>query len=252
MTNHWIDLQHCKTILVEGSNVAENHPMAFKWIRKAQENGAIIIHVDPRFTRTSATADMYARIRPGTDAAFLNTMINHVLVHELYDKDYVVTHTNALFLGNPAFDFRDGLFSGFDEEKLKYNAESWGYQLDGNGRPRVAASLDDPQCVFMRLKTFVSRYTPEVGERITGIPAAQIQQIAETMAKNRPGSILYALGMTQHTTGVQGIRAFTILQLLLGNVGKPGSGVNALRGEPNVQGACDMGVLNNYMPGYLN
>jgi formate dehydrogenase major subunit len=252
MTNHWIDLQHCKTILVEGSNVAENHPMAFKWIRKAQENGAKIIHVDPRFTRTSAAADMYARIRPGTDAAFLNTMINHVLVHRLYDEDYVTTHTNALYLGHAAFDFKDGLFTGYDEEKQKYSMETWGYQLNGNGKPRIASSLDDPQCVLSRLKKFVSRYTPEVGERITGIPAAQITQIAEIMAKNRPGSILYALGMTQHTTGVQGIRGFTILQLLLGNIGKPGGGVNALRGEPNVQGACDMGVLNNYMPGYLN
>jgi formate dehydrogenase major subunit len=252
MTNHWIDLQHCKTILVEGSNVAENHPMAFKWIRKAQENGAKIIHVDPRFTRTSATADMYARIRPGADAAFLNTVVNYVLVHKLYDEDYVKTHTNALLLGHAGFDFKDGLFSGFDEEKHNYGTETWGYQLDGHGKPRVAASLDDPQCIFARLKKFVSRYTLEVGERITGIPSTQIQQIAETMAKNRPGSILYALGMTQHTTGVQGIRGFTILQLLLGNIGKPGSGVNALRGEPNVQGACDMGVLNNYMPGYLN
>jgi formate dehydrogenase major subunit len=252
MTNHWIDLQHCKTILVEGSNVAENHPMAYKWIRKAQENGATIIHVDPRFTRTSAGADIYARIRPGTDAAFLNTMVNYILVHKLYDEDYVTTHTNALFLGHAAFGFKDGLFSGFDEEVHKYNTETWGYQLDASGKPRVGTSLDDPHCIFAQLKHFVSRYTPETGERITGIPASQIQQIAETMAKNRPGSILYALGMTQHTTGVQGIRGFTILQLLLGNVGKPGSGVNALRGEPNVQGACDMGVLNNYMPGYLN
>jgi len=252
MTNHWIDLQHCRSILVEGSNVAENHPMAFKWIRKAQENGAKIIHVDPRFTRTSATADMYARIRPGTDAAFLNTMINYILVHKLYDEDYVKTHTNALFLGRTDFGFKDGLFSGFDEEKHKYATDTWGYQLDAGGKPRVATSLDDPHCVFSQLKKFVSRYTLGVGENITGIPGAQIQQVAEIMAKNRPGSILYALGMTQHTTGVQGIRGFTILQLLLGNVGKPGGGVNALRGEPNVQGACDMGVLNNYMPGYLN
>jgi formate dehydrogenase major subunit len=252
MTNHWVDMQHAKTVLVEGSNVAENHPMAFKWIRKAQENGAKIIHVDPRFTRTSATADMYARIRPGTDAAFLNTMINHVLVNNLYDEDFVKTHTNALFLGTTDFDFKDGLFSGFDQEKHSYDTKTWGYQLDAKGKPRVAASLDDPQCVFARLKTFVSRYSLEMGERITGIPAAQIREISETMARNRPGTILYALGMTQHTTGVQGIRAFTILQLLLGNLGKPGSGVNALRGEPNVQGACDMGVLNNYLPGYLD
>src|SRR5271163_528890 len=252
MTNHWIDLQNCKTILVEGSNVAENHPMAFKWIRKAQENGAKIIHVDPRFTRTSAAADVYARIRPGTDAAFQNTMINYILVNKLYDEDYVLTHTNALFLGDEAFEFKDGVFSGFDAENHKYHTETWGYQLDTKGKPRVAKSLDDPHCVFSRLKTFVSRYTLETGEQITGIPSEQIKQIAEMMAKNRPGSILYALGMTQHTTGVQGIRAFTILQLLLGNIGKPGSGVNALRGEPNVQGACDMGVLNNYLPGYID
>src|SRR3954471_8016116 len=252
MTNHWIDLQNCKTILVEGSNVAENHPMAFKWIRKAQEHGATIIHVDPRFTRTSAAADVYARIRPGTDAAFQNTMINHVIVNKLYDEDYVVTHTNALYLSDEAFDFKDGVFSGFDEEHHKYDTKTWGYQLDPKGKPRVAKTLDDPHCVFSRLKTHVSRYTLEMGERITGVPAAQIRQIAETMANTRPGSILYALGMTQHTTAVQGIRSFTILQLLLGNIGKPGGGVNALRGEPNVQGACDMGVLNNYMPGYLN
>ena len=118
MTNHWSDLQHCKTILVEGSNVAENHPMAFKWIRKAQENGATIIHVDPRFSRTSAAADIYARIRPGADAAFLNTIINYVIVNELYDEDYVVTHTNALFLGDPRFAFRDGLFSGFLDDPI--------------------------------------------------------------------------------------------------------------------------------------
>jgi formate dehydrogenase major subunit len=252
MTNHWADLQHSKAILVEGSNVAENHVMAMKWIRKAQENGAIMIHVDPRFTRTSAGADMFARIRPGADAALLNTMINYVLVNNLYDEDYVTIHTNALMLGDTAFDFNGGLFSGFDGPNYKYHTESWGYQLDGARRPRVARSLDDPQCIFTRLRKFFSRYTLEAGEQMTGIPAAQIKLIADTMVKNRPGTILYALGMTQHTTGVQGIRAFTILQLLLGNIGKPGGGVNALRGEPNVQGACDMGVLNNYTTGYLN
>ena len=252
MTNHWVDLQNCKTILVEGSNVAENHPMAFKWIRKAQENGAKIIHVDPRYTRTSAAADVYARIRPGTDAAFQNTMISHIIVNKLYDEDYVVTHTNALYMGDEAFDFKDGVFSGYDEATHSYDTRTWGYQLDAKSYPRIAKSLDDPHCIFSRLKTFVSRYTLEMGERITGIPADQIRQIAEMMATNKPGSILYALGMTQHTTGVQGIRSFTILQLLLGNIGKPGGGVNALRGEPNVQGACDMAVLYNYFPGYLN
>jgi formate dehydrogenase major subunit len=252
MTNHWAYLQHCKAILVEGSNVAENHVMAMKWIRKAQENGAVLIHVDPRYTRTSAGADIYARIRPGTDVAFLGTVIHYLLANKLFDEDYVVTHTNALFLGREDFGFNDGVFTGYDGEKLKYDMSSWRYEVDEGEKPRVAASLDDPRCVFARLKQFYGRYTLEMGERITGIPAAQIKQVADTMVKHRPGSILYALGMTQHTTGVQGIRAFCILQLLLGNMGKPGGGVNALRGEPNVQGACDMGLLNNYLPGYLN
>ena len=170
MTNHWVDLQNCKTILVEGSNVAENHPMAYKWIRKAQENGARLIHVDPRFTRTSAGADIYARLRPGTDAAFQNTMINHIIVNKLYDEDYVVTHTNALYLGDEAFDLKDGVFSGYDEATHSYDTRTWGYQLDAKGYARIAKSLDDPHCVFSRLKTFVSRYTLEVGEQITGVP----------------------------------------------------------------------------------
>jgi len=186
MTNHWADMQHCKTILVEGSNVAENHPMAYKWIRKAQDDGAVLIHVDPRFTRTSAGADIYARIRPGADPAFLNTVINYILVNKLYDEDYVMTHTNALMLGDADFEFKDGLFSGYDEEKHTYNTKTWGYQLGSDGKPRVAKSLDDPRSIFTRLKNFCSRYTLEAGERITGIPAAQIQQIAEQMAKHRP------------------------------------------------------------------
>ena len=187
MTNHWVDLQNCKTILVEGSNVAENHPMAFKWIRKAQENGAKLIHVDPRYTRTSAGADIYARIRPGTDAAFQNTMINHIIVNKLYDEDYVVTHTNALYLGDEAFDFKDGVFSGYDAEHHKYDTKTWGYQLDAKGKPRVARSLDDPHSVFSRLKPFVSRYTLEMGERITCVPADQPRRHCDG-AKNRPGS----------------------------------------------------------------
>src|SRR5688572_8877752 len=120
MTNHWADLQFCKSILIEGSNAAENHVMAMKWIRKAQENGAKLIHVDPRYTRTSAGADIFARIRPGADTALLNAMINHVLVHRLYDEDYITTHTNARFIGKADFAFKDGLFSGFDAEKQKY------------------------------------------------------------------------------------------------------------------------------------
>jgi formate dehydrogenase major subunit len=252
MTNHWLDMQNAKVFLVEGSNVAENHVMAMKWIRKAQEKGAIIIHVDPRYNRTSSIADIYARIRPGADIAFLNAVINYILIHKLYDEAYVKLHTNALMISDKEFGFEEGLFTGFDEEKHKYHQESWGYQLGADKKPVKAKSLDDPRTVFAQLKKFFSRYTPEVGSEVSGVPPETIKKIAETLAKNKPGTILYALGMTQHTVAVQNIRCYGILQMLLGNIGKPGGGVNALRGEPNVQGACDMAVLNNYMPGYLN
>ena len=253
MTNHWADLQHAKVFLVEGSNVAENHVMALKWMKKARDAGAIVIHVDPRFNRTSSMADIYARIRPGADIAFLSAVINHVLVDKLYDEEYVKLHTNALYTIGDEFGFSDGLFSGFHHDKHKYDQTSWGYDLEEKThKPRKADSLDDPRCAFGKLKEHFARYTPELAEQISGIPAAQIRLIAETMAKNKPATIMYALGMTQHTVAVQNIRCYGILQMLLGNIGKLGGGVNALRGEPNVQGACDMSVLNNYMFGYIN
>jgi formate dehydrogenase major subunit len=252
MTNHWLDLQNAKVFLIEGSNAAENHVMSVKWMRKAQQKGAIVIHVDPRFNRTSSTADIYARIRPGTDIAFVNAMIHYVLEHELYDKEYVKLHTNALYLVQDEFQFADGLFSGFGDETLKYDTASWGYELDAKGHPKLAKDMDDPHCVFAHLQSFYCRYTLEAASSITGIPAATIQKIAETFAAHRPGTIMYALGITQHTVGVQNIRSFAVLQSLLGNIGKPGGGVNALRGEPNVQGASDVALLYNYLPGYLS
>ena len=252
MTNHWVDLQNAKVFLIEGSNAAENHAMAMKWIRKAQERGATIIHVDPRYNRTSSAADIYARIRPGADIAFLGAVIHHVLENRLYDEEYVKLHTNALLLVNEQFAFQDGFFSGYDPEKRKYGTDSWTYPVSAEKKPRKAASLDEPGTVFSRLKAHFARYPLEVGAGISGVPADQIRLIAETFARNRPGTILYALGMTQHTVGIQNIRCYGILQLLLGNIGKPGGGVNALRGEPNVQGACDMSVLNGYWFGYLN
>jgi formate dehydrogenase major subunit len=251
MTNHWADLKNAKVFLIEGSNAAENHPMAMKWIRQAQENGAKIIHVDPRFNRTSAMADVYARIRPGADIAFLGAVIRLVIEKGWYDAEYVKLHTNALYLVRDDFGFQDGLFSGYDAETRHYETASWGYQLGADRTPRKAKGIDDPRCVFQKLRAHYARYTPEVAERISGVPAKQIEEIAETFALNRPGTILYALGMTQHTVAVQNIRCYAILQLLLGNIGKPGGGVNALRGEPNVQGACDMSVLNNYWFGYF-
>src|SRR3954467_2101818 len=252
MTNHWADLENSKVFLIEGSNAAENHVMAMKWIRKAQEKGAKIIHVDPRYNRTSGIADVYARIRPGADIAFLGAIIRLVIENGWYDAEYVKIHTNALFVARDDFGIEDGLFSGYDREKHTYDTVSWGYQLGKDQKPQKANTLDDPRTVFQKLRHHFSRYTPQMAEQISGVPAKQIEEIAELFAKNRPGTILYALGMTQHTVGVQNIRCYCILQLLLGNIGKVGGGVNALRGEPNVQGACDMGVLNNYMPGYLD
>ncbi len=251
MTNHWIDLKNAKVFLIEGSNAAENHSMSMKWLMRAKEKGAIVIHVDPRFNRTSAIADIYARIRPGTDIAFLNAIINYVIETGGFDEEYVKLHTNALHLIKDEFAFEDGLFSGFQPAAFKYDNATWGYVTGADGKPSKADALDDPRCVFSKLRTFFKRYTLAQAEEISGIPAETIRKIADTMIKNRPGTILYALGMTQHTVGVQNIRSFGILQMLLGNIGKPGGGVNALRGEPNVQGASDMALLFNYLPGYL-
>lgn len=252
MTNHWIDLKNAKVILIEGSNAAENHSMSMKWIMRAKENGAKVIHVDPRYTRTSKIADIFAQIRPGTDIAFLGAIINYILENKLYDETFVKTHTNSMYYTNEEFSFENGVFSGYDEAERKYSTESWSYQLDDEGKPIIGTSLDDPQCAFSKLKKFYSRYTFQVSSDITGIPVDTIKLIADTYVNGGPGTIMYALGMTQHTVGVQNIRSFGILQLLLGNVGKPGTGINALRGEPNVQGSTDFALLFNYAPGYFN
>ncbi len=251
MTNHWIDLKNAKVFLIEGSNCAENHPMSMKWIMKAKENGAIIIHVDPRYTRTSEVSDIFVRIRPGTDIAFLNCIINYILTNKLYDEDFVLNQTNALLIANDEFGFSDGVFSGYDSASRKYDNSSWGYALNSEKKPLKATSLDDPRCIFSKIKDFFKRYDFDTVTGITGATEEQIKLVADTMVQNKPGTILYALGMTQHTVGVQNIRSFGVLQLLLGNVGKPGSGINALRGEPNVQGSTDMACLFGYLPGYL-
>ncbi|MFL5415062.1 MAG: formate dehydrogenase subunit alpha, partial [Myxococcales bacterium] len=182
--------------------------------------------------------------------AFLGAIIRLVIENGWYDAEYVKLHTNALYLARDDFGIENGLFSGYDREKHKYDTVSWGYQLGKDQKPQRAKTLDDPRSVFQKLRLHFSRYTPQMAEQISGVPAKQIEEIAELFAKNRPGTILYALGMTQHTVGVQNIRCYCILQLLLGNIGKVGGGVNALRGEPNVQGACDMSVLYNYWFGY--
>lgn len=252
MTNNWTDLKNAKVILIEGSNAAENHPMSMKWVMRAKDQGATVIHVDPRYTRTSKIADIYVQIRPGTDIAFLNSIINYILEEKLYDEDYVLSHTNARYLVNEDFDFNEGLFSGYDEVENNYDTSTWSYQTDEKGFPLEAENLEDNNTVFSKMKEFYKRYTFEVASDITGIPVDKIKHVADTFIENSPGTIMYALGMTQHTVGVQNIRCFGVLQLLLGNVGKPGSGINALRGEPNVQGSTDFALLFNYLPGYLS
>lgn len=251
MTNSFTDMKNAKVILIGGNNTAEAHPMAMRWVLQAQKKGAKIIVVDPRFNRTAKVADIFAQIRPGTDIAYLGAIVKYILDHKLYDEEYVRNHTTALYKVNPEFSFKDGLFSGFDEVKKAYNKGTWTYQLDTDGNPLVAESLDDKDTVFMRLKEHFRDYTFEKASEVTGIPAEKIQLIADTFVSNRPGTILYALGMTQKTTGVQGIRMYAIIQLLLGNIGMAGGGVNANRGEPNVQGTTDMACLPHILPGYM-
>ena len=251
MTNSWSDLQNAEVFLIAGSNCAENHPIAMKWINRAKEKGAKMIVVDPRFTRTASKADLFAQIRPGTDIAYLGAIINYIIENKLYDSKYVLNYTNALIKVSKDYKSEEGLFSGYDDKTRKYAVASWGYQLGPDKKPLKAESLEDQDSVFAKLKAHYSRYTFETAEKISGIPAAKIKEIADTFCKGKPGTILYALGMTQHTTGTQGIRAYAIIQLLLGNIGKAGGGINALRGEPNVQGSTDMANLVSNLPGYL-
>jgi formate dehydrogenase major subunit len=257
MTNHWIDIKNADAIMIMGSNAAENHPISFKWVTKAMEDGAKLISVDPRFTRTSSKADLFAQIRPGTDIPFTNGLIRYAIENELYNDEYVKVHTNALCKIKSDFEFDDvtGLFSGYDSSGRKYDKSTWQYQLDADNNNVKADSLDDPECVFAILKNHVARYTPEKISSITGVTVEKFNEIAAaycaTGARDKVGTIMYAMGWTQHTTGVQNIRAFAILQLLLGNMGLAGGGVNALRGESNVQGSTDHCILYHILPGYL-
>jgi formate dehydrogenase major subunit len=263
MTNHWIDLRNSDCIMIIGSNAAENHPISFKWITKAMEHGAKLISVDPRFTRTSSKADIYAKMRSGTDIAFIGGMIKYVLddiehsPHN-YNMTYITEYTNAAFLINPAFQGPvdlDGLFSGYDEANRKYDKSTWNYQLDEAGIPKMDKTLSDPNCVFQLLKRHFSRYDADTVCQITGAPRDIYSKVCETYAatgeSGKAGTIMYAMGTTQHTYGTQNIRSYAILQLLLGNIGITGGGINALRGESNVQGSTDHCLLFHILPGYL-
>lgn len=258
MTNHWIDLRNADVILVMGANPAENHPISMKWIAKAQAKGAKLIVVDPRFTRTAAKADLYAPMRSGTDIAVLGGMIKYILDNHLYFKEYVVNYTNAAFLVNPEFKDAtqlDGIFSGYDPKKRTYDKKTWAFQTDENGIPKKDPTLKDPHCVFQLLRNQYSRYTLAKVSEISGAPKEKLHEVyslyASTGRRERVGTSCYAMGWTQHTVGTQNIRAMTIIQFLLGNIGRAGGGVNALRGESNVQGSTDHGLLYDVLPGYL-
>jgi len=239
-----------------GSNAAENHPISFKWVLRAKEKGATVIHVDPRYTRTSSQADIYASLRSGTDIAFLGGMIKYILDNDKYFHEYVENYTNAAFLADDRFGFNDGLFSGYDTATRKYDKSTWTYQKDEKGLPKTDPSLKNPRCVLQLLKNHYSRYTIDKVSAITGTPAEDLKAVYEayssTGVKDKAGTIMYALGWTQHTVGTQNIRTMSIIQLLLGNMGICGGGVNALRGEPNVQGSTDHALLTHILPGYLN
>ncbi|MCF8044529.1 MAG: formate dehydrogenase-N subunit alpha, partial [Desulfarculaceae bacterium] len=260
MTNHWIDIKNSDCILIMGSNAAENHPVSFKYVNQAMEKGASLISVDPRFTRTSSRADIYAPLRSGTDIAFLGGMIKYLLDNKLYNSEYTAEYTNASFIVNKDYNFEEGLFSGYEEGTEgpnvgKYDKSTWAFETDANGVPKKDRSLKHPRCVFQLLKKHYSRYTPEKVSEITGTEKKDLIKVYETYtatgAAGKAGTIMYAMGWTQHTVGTQNIRAMAMIQLLLGNMGVAGGGVNALRGESNVQGSTDHCLLWHIWPGYL-
>jgi len=255
MTNHWVDIRNSDCLLIMGSNAAENHPISMKWVMKAKENGATIISVDPRFTRTSSIAQIYAPLRSGADIAFLGGMVSYILTNNKYFKEYVDNYTNASYIVGDKYDFNDGLFSGYDKDKRKYDAASWAFKRDAKGVPEKDPTFRNPRCVLQLLKKHYSRYTPEKVSEITGTPVPDLLKVYEAYAAtgvpDKAGSVLYALGWTHHTVGSQNIRTSAIIQLLLGNIGIAGGGINALRGQPNVQGSTDGCLLFHLIPGYL-
>ncbi|MBM4539631.1 molybdopterin-dependent oxidoreductase [Rhodococcus hoagii] len=286
-TNYQQDLVNADCIIIQGSNMAECHPVGFQWVMEAKLRGAKVIHVDPRFTRTSAVADLHVPVRAGSDIAFLGGLINYVLANDAYFHDYVVAYTNAPMIVSD--DFRDtedlaGLFSGFDVEGRQYDTSSWQYRDGGSQSPAAGArdaesgeteasgsggaltgsadevpqrddSLRDPRCVFQVLKRHFERYTPEMVEQACGVPRESFLEVARALTENsgrdRTSAFCYAVGWTQHTVGVQYIRTASILQLLLGNIGRPGGGIMALRGHASIQGSTDIPTLYNLLPGYI-
>jgi formate dehydrogenase-N alpha subunit len=255
MTNHWGDLQHTDCALIMGGNPAENHPISFRWLTKAKEKGGKIISVDPRFTRTSSQADIYAPIRSGADIAFVGGMINYILENKLYHEEYVINYTNAALIVNDTYSFEDGIFSGYDEKTRSYDKTLWSFKKDENDKFVRDNTLQDPNCVFQLMKKHFTRYDIDTVVEVTGTPKADFLKVTEAFAETgkpgKAGTIMYAMGTTQHTVGSQNVRAFGILQLLLGNIGLQGGGINAMRGESNVQGSTDFGLLYGNVTGYM-
>jgi formate dehydrogenase major subunit len=282
------DLQNADCIVIMGSNMAENHPVGFQWVMEARERGAKVIHVDPRFTRTSAMATKHVGIRAGSDIAFLGGIANYILEHDLYFREYVQHYTNAPVIIDERFvdtEDADGLFSGWDPDAGRYDIESWRYEgmevhgaagqrgegfeprgeQSGHGAaggglrhgepPAEDPELNHPRCVFQILKRHYQRYTPEFVADTCGCPVEDFLEVCETLVANsgreRTSAFCYAVGWTQHTTGVQNIRTAAIVQQLLGNIGRPGGGILALRGHASIQGSTDIPTLYNILPGYL-
>ncbi|MDR6755786.1 formate dehydrogenase major subunit [Mycoplana sp. BE70] len=256
MTNSWTDIKNADVVWIMGGNAAEAHPCGFKWVTEAKaERGAKLMVVDPRFNRSAAVADHYAPIRPGSDIAFLSGVVNYLLSNDKIHHEYVRHYTNAAYIVRDDFAFEEGLFSGYDEEKRSYDRSSWEYEIGPDGFAVRDMTLTDPRCVFQLMKKHFEPYTPEMVERISGTPKDKFLQVAEWAASTANGeramTIMYALGWTQHSSGAQNIRTAAMIQLLCGNVGIPGGGVNALRGHSNVQGITDVGTLTAAIPGYL-
>ena len=256
MTNSWTDIRNTDLVIVMGGNAAEAHPCGFKWVTEAKANrGARLIVVDPRFTRTASVADVYAPIRQGSDIAFLLGVINYCIQNGKVQWEYVKAFTNAPYLVKDGFAYKDGLFTGYDEAKRDYDRSSWGYQIGPDGYVIADDTLEHPRCVWNLLKAHVAQYTPELVERICGTPKDKFLKvaamIAETSSPTKAMTSMYALGWTQHSKGSQNIRTMAMLQLVLGNVGVRGGGMNALRGHSNIQGLTDVGLMSQLIPGYL-
>jgi formate dehydrogenase major subunit len=257
MTNSWTDIKNTDLVVIMGGNAAEAHPCGFKWVTEAKANrGAKLIVVDPRYTRSASVADYYAPIRQGTDIAFLNGLINYCIQNDKVQWEYTKNFTNATYLVKEGFDYQDGLFTGYDETKRDYDRSTWDYQIGPDGYVLTDDTLQNPHCVWNLLKKTIAVYTPEMVERICGTPKDKFLKvaamIAETSAKDKFMTSMYALGWTQHSKGSQNIRTMAMLQLILGNVGCRGGGMNALRGHSNIQGLTDIGLMSHLIPGYLN